>query len=130
MLAGRPTLYSKEILAKTEEYVETYEKLGDVIPSVEGLSLYLGITRTTIYDWIKQDDKKEFSDTLERLNAKQKKVLLDKGLDNQFNATIVKLALGNHGMSEKIHNEMSAPGGGPIQTTTAINFIPVSRDKK
>ena len=129
MNIGRPTLYTDEVLAKTKKYLEVYETLEDVIPSIEGLSEYIGIARPTIYKWSKEEGKEDFIDTLEAINAKQKKVLLSKGLTNDFNANIVKLALGNHGMSEKIHNEMSAPGGGPIQTTTSINFIPVSRKK-
>ncbi len=127
MPAGRPTTYSKKLLDKTKEYIEKFESVGDIIPSVEGLSEYLGVGRRTIYDWAKQEDKQEFSHTLDDLQARQKKVLLHKGLTNDFNSAITKLALGNHGMSEKNQTELVGSEGGPIQTASVINFIPVSR---
>jgi hypothetical protein len=132
MPGGRPTDYNDEILAKAKEYLETFDKGKDkdVIPTVEGLSLYLDIARSTIYLWAKDEQKQEFIDTLKDLEIKQKKILLNKGLTGEFNSNITKLVLGTHGISEKIHNEMSAPGGGPIQTTTSINFIPVSSKKE
>ncbi len=143
MPAGRPTNYNDEILAKAKEYLTVWNvgEDPDVIPTVEGLSLFLGIARSTIYLWAKDKgfkdadtgiyhpQKQEFIDTLTDLEIKQKKILMNKGLTGDFNSNITKLVLGTHGISEKIHNEMSAPGGGPIQTTTAINFIPVSRGK-
>jgi hypothetical protein len=129
MPAGRPTDYNEEVQKKATDYLFRYEEIGDVIPSVEGLSIFLQVARKTIYNWAKDENKTEFLHTLDQINVVQKKVLLEKGLKGDFNSNITKLALGNHGMSEKIHNEMSAPGGGPIQTTTVINFVPVSRKK-
>lgn len=99
---GRPTKYSEEILEKSREYLESYESIGDMIPSVEGLSLYINIRRSTIYEWMKHDDKTAFSDILEEINATQKKVLVNKGLSGDFNSNITKLCLGKHGMTEKV----------------------------
>ncbi len=132
MPGGRPTEYDEDVLVKAKAYLEGWDKgeKPDVIPSVEGLAFHIDRARSTIYEWAKSDDKKEFSDTLEKINELQKRVLLNNGLTGDFNSNIAKLALGNHGMSEKVHQELSAPGGGPIQTTTAINFIPVTREKK
>jgi len=130
MAGGRPTDYSQEVVDKAKEYIETYEMQGDMIPSVEGLSEFIGIARPTIYKWAKEEGKQEFVDTLEALQAKQKKVLLNKGLSGDFNSNITKLALGNHGMSEKNQTELTGANGGPIQTTTAINFIPVNNKSK
>ena len=113
---GRPTMYNEEILAKTKAYLIEWN-LGenpDVIPSIEGLAFHLDISRTTIYDWAKQEDKVEFSYTLEKINELQKRILLNKGLSSEFNSNITKLALGNHGMSEKLQAELSGPNGGPI----------------
>ena len=126
---ARPTKYSAEILTQSEAYLENYESLGDVIPSVAGLAVNLRIARTTIYQWAKDDDKEEFAHILADILSKQEQVLFNKGLTNEFNATIVKLALGKHGYSEKTEQEISGPGGGPVQTATSINFIPVTRSK-
>ena len=121
---GRPSLYCKELLEKAKEYLTDYKTEGDVIPSVEGLSLYLEIARSTIYEWAKHEDKKEFSDTLELINVTQKKVLINKGLKGDFNSNITKLALGNHGYSEKVQQELSGPDGKPIEVTgIEVSFV-------
>ena len=104
-LGGRPTLYSEEMQKKADNYLlkplfETYQKeivvSGQIqiincerpngIPSVAELSLELDVHRDTIYEWIKVHPK--FSDTFERLKAKQKQFLnyhgLTKGYDSGF----------------------------------------------
>lgn len=101
MTAGRPTDYSQEILDQSRDYIIFYKKHGDMIPSVAGLSSYLGIARSTIYDWASQEDKKEFSDILQHLLSEQERILLNKGLNGQFNPSITKLALGKHGYTDK-----------------------------
>lgn len=123
MPAGRPTDYTPEILKKTKEYLEKWEDQKDMIPSVEGLSEYIGIARPTIYKWSKEEGKQEFVDTLEALQAKQKRILLNKGLSSEFNSNITKLALGNHGMSEKLQQELTGPDGGAIQFTKIERVI-------
>lgn len=113
---GRPTIYSSEIVEKAETYLKTFEVLGDEIPSIEGLSLFLDITRTTIYDWAKQESKAEFSYILSKINTKQKQVLINKGLSGDFNSAIAKLVLGTHGLSEKHFQEVAGVEGRPIIT--------------
>lgn len=118
MPAGRPTKYAKDILTKTKDYIDTcgnefwefqkghgptntFERRVTVrLPSVEGLALHLGVNRSTIYEW--RDKHPEFSNTLEEIDLLQKKMLIECGLSNDYNPTIVKLMLSsNHGMSEK-----------------------------
>lgn len=128
MPAGRPTKYNKELLTKAQDYLNVYETLGDVIPTIEGLALYLDISRETVYEWCGDDKKKEFTDTVKKVTLKQKQGLINGGLSNNLNAKITQLLLGaNHSVIEKVASEVSGPGGGPIQTTSTINFIPVSR---
>jgi hypothetical protein len=111
---ARPTKYSKEMLDKAKEYLIVWKDGEDVIPSIEGLANHLEITRPTIYDWASQEDKEEFSYTLEKINELQKRTLLNKGLTGDFNSNITKLALHNHGMSEKLQQEVSGPNGKEI----------------
>lgn len=113
---GRPTKYCKEIVEKASEYLKTFEELGDKIPSVEGLSLFIEITRSTIYEWAQQEDKEDFSDILEKINATQKQVLINKGLSGDFNSAIAKLVLGVHGLSEKHFQEVAGVEGRPLIT--------------
>lgn len=101
---GRPTKYSKEVLEQTEQYLRDYfnEELEEVVPSIEGLAAYLSVSRSSLYEWKKQD--KEFSHILEDILSIQARESLNKGLKGEWNSTIVKLLLGKHGYSEKTHN--------------------------
>jgi len=115
MPAGRPTKYSDEILDKAVEYVTLFfdEKTipeGEIIPSIEGLALYLEISRPTIYDWKGQEGKEEFSYIVEKLLAKQGLILLNGTLTNQLNSTVGKAILSKHGYSEKTEVDQNITG--------------------
>lgn len=130
MSGGRPTDYSEEILTRSREYVESCEdteeqqltglsmkgtelyknKLKVNLPSIEGLALFLGISRDTIYDWEKQDDKKEFSYIVGDLRAKQAKALIDKGLSGDYNPTIAKVLLTKHGYRDAVDTDITTKG--------------------
>ena len=127
MPAGRPTLYSDEILVKTQEYLDGGYKGelidpddlklgydGEPYPSIAGLSLYLDITRETVYDWAKQEEKAAFSDIVKKLMATQEVELFKGGITGRFNSSITKLALTKHNYSDKSDNVHSGPEGGPI----------------
>ena len=102
---GRPTKYSQEIVDKAQHYLDNYEEYDDIIPSIAGLSLVLGLCRETLRLWSKDEDKKEFLVILDRINQKQECVLLDHGLDGTFNSTITKLVLGKHGYHDRPQQE-------------------------
>ncbi|NIA76337.1 hypothetical protein HBA43_19245 [Providencia rettgeri] len=96
---GRPSKFA-ESLAKAKEYLMGgYETVGDVVPSVAGLACYLDVSRKTVYEWAKEST--DLSDTLEGILAMQENKLINKGLNGDFNPTITKLMLANHGYSEK-----------------------------
>lgn len=100
--SGRPTKYTEEILEKAKAYLEGgYLDNEQVIPTDVGLALHLGIARSTLYAWVKEEGKEVFSDTLDSINDTQHMVLLNKGLIGEFNSPITKLALANHGYHEK-----------------------------
>lgn len=126
MPGGRPTKYNAKIVADAKHYIENYEEYGDVIPSIVGMACELKINKSTLYDWA-DDPEKEFSTILAHCMSKQERVLFQKGLTNDFNATIVKLALGKHGYKDQSSNEQTGKGGGPIQLQE-MTFIPVGSD--
>ena len=126
MPTGRPTDYNGSILEKSNAYLKSYTEEGDVIPSIAGLACVLKISRTTIYDWAKQEDKKEFSYILADILSKQEKVLMNKGLNGEFNSAIVKLVLGKHGYSDKAETDITS-GGKAIKNEYHIH--PVTNDK-
>lgn len=128
MAGGRPTKYNDNMLKRTKDYLNNYKDEGDLVPSVAGLSSLLGIGRNTIYDWAKHEDKAEFSNILDKIQAKQEQILLNGGLSGDFNASIAKLMLGKHGYSEKVDQALSGPGGGAIQTDSKwqVEFVNAS----
>ena len=95
---GRPTKYGDEILDSTRDYLANYQT---AIPSEAGLSLHLGISRSTVKKWRGEEGKEAFSAILEDILATQELKLMDGGLTGDFNSAIAKLALGKHGYSEK-----------------------------
>ena len=105
-MAGRPTKYNQKIQQKADEYVAgAHIGAQDPVPSVAGLACYLDANKQTLYNWA--DQHPQFLDTLERCKERQEKLALMGGLTNEFNASIVKLLLNNHGYSDKQQVEHS-----------------------
>lgn len=102
--AGRPSKYSEEILPKVQEYLDKcQDKDGKVkLPTIEGLSVYLGVNRSTIYEWKKEHS--EFSDMLEEFMSSQINRLINNGLEGNYNPSIAKLLMYKHGYAEKTEN--------------------------
>ena len=128
-MAGRPTTYTDEINEQAKDYLVNYQdEYGHPLPSIAGMSSVLNVPKSTLYQWA-EDGRGDISDTLERCQTIQELNLVNKGLTNDFNATIVKLALANHGYSEKSTRELTGANGGAIKTeTTVLNFTPVGKD--
>lgn len=135
---ARPTLYTEDILTKalaylaecTDEVIEyhktrgeksdSYDRLVNVrIPTVEGLAVYLGVSRDTIYEWERVHP--EFSDTLETLRSEQADRLLNGGLSGTYNSTIAKVLLTKHGYREGID---TTTNGKDLPTPLLANVIP------
>lgn len=95
------TKYSPEMQEKAEYYLDEFKKCGDEIPSHLGLADYLEICIRTIYYWAEDEHKKAFLHTLGRILTRQGKVLINKGLNGEFNSNIAKLMLANHGYKDK-----------------------------
>lgn len=96
---GRPTKLTDELKAKAEMYLTDYLSNEDIVPSVAGLACYLDIAKSTVYKYKEEDE--QFSDTLSRIESLQERLLLKGGLLGDFNPTITKLMMSNHGYSDK-----------------------------
>ena len=116
---GRPSKCTEEILEKAAAYLEEYEAEGHMIPSISGLSLYLGIPRRTIHRWAEQKWRTKLCHILEQISVKQRVVLLSKGLSGEFNSNITKLVLGKHGYHEKKDIGIGGNDGGPLTARVA-----------
>lgn len=105
--------------ANTEKGYEMYEnKLKVKLPTVEGFALYIGVNKTTLYEW--EQNHPEFSNALDKIREEQRARLLNSGLSGDYNATIAKLVLAaNHGMSDKQDIDMTSGG----QVIKGVNVI-------
>lgn len=120
---ARPTEYDpKKTIFMAEKYLEEYRENGEIIPSVAGLALYLGVSRSTVQLWATQEDKSEFSGTIERIKARQEVLLLSGGLSGEMNPTITKLALANHGYSDKVDHASTDGTMSPKEPVTLDDF--------
>lgn len=96
---------TKELLATVKEYIDDCTKFEDVVPTIAGLSLAVGVTRTTLYDWANEKSERyheEFSYMLGDLLAKQERELLANGLQSVWNPVITKLMLAKHEYTDKV----------------------------
>lgn len=108
MPLGRPTIYSEDMVLKTQEYLSTCHDIEEdkengikakvKIPTIEGLAVYLGIHKDTIYDW--ESIHPTFSDVIDKLRGIQADRLLNNGLAGTYNPTIAKVLLTKHGYRE------------------------------
>lgn len=118
-LMGRPTKYYPEIISKIDEYLATTGREQTELPSYEGLAIYLGVNPDSLYEW--QKKYPDFSETLKKIVARQKKQLMDDGLygGKDVNAAMAIFLLKvNHGMKDGDNQGLTI--NGPVQ----IKIVP------
>ena len=118
----RPTKYTPEMLEMARDYVDN---CPDMVPMVVGLCRHINRASSTVYDWAKEPDKKEFSDILTEISEGQHVTLVNKGLAGDFNSNITKMMLTKHGYSDKVEQDVTS-GGKPLNSWVVT---PVSTDK-
>lgn len=130
---GRPTSYDRKFIDSVYEYLdecidedvqvvrqanlekgyEMYDnKLKVRLPTVEGFARFIGVNKSSLYEWERLYP--DFSDALEDIRREQKERLINSGLSGDYNSTIAKLVLSsNHGMAEKTETDLTS-GGKPL----------------
>lgn len=107
---GRPTKYTPELVKRAHWYIRGgYEECGDVIPSVAGLALEIGVSKETCHAW--RAKHPEFSGLLDDLHHAQERKLLSGGLSGAYNATIAKLVLNKHDYVERAERDHRSSDG-------------------
>lgn len=96
------------VSGESEKFTAYKEKLKVNLPTIEGLAVYLGIHKDTVYDWEKKYP--EFSDVTNALRGKQAKELINKGLSGDYNPIIAKLLLMKHGYTDKSEIDQTVKG--------------------
>lgn len=98
---GRPKLLTPELIGQARGYLATCQ---DVItkdtkkvnlPKIEGLALFLHVSRETIYVWEKENA--DFSDIVQEVREAQITRLIDNGLSGGYQHNIAALIMGKHG---------------------------------
>ena len=122
--SGNPIKYTPDVVDKSLEYLQKWESLGDKVPSVIGLAVYLGRSRSTLYKWKEEEGKEEFKEIMELINTHQERTAWNKGLSGDFNARLTVLLLQNHGYSERQDfNHGGQEGSPPIKTKHVIEIV-------
>ena len=82
-----------------------------ILPSLEEFCKINNLPNRTVERWVAEAENKypRLADSYARLKKEQKRVLIEKGLTERFNASMVKFLLSNnHDMSEKTAAEVNA----------------------
>lgn len=117
---GRPTDYDDKTISKVEAYLS---ECPDELPSVVGLAIYLKTTTKTIYNWSNVEGREAFLHTLEKVQDAQHNIALNKGLTGDFNATITKLVLANHGYHDKLESDITIREKDPSKRKSRIQEL-------
>lgn len=121
---GRPTKYNDAMQAQADQYVLVWPDF-DAIPSRVGLCCYLGISKQTSFEWERQYP--EFLATLQAVDTLQERTGVNKGITGEFNSTITKLVLANHGYSDRQAVDHTS-GGENIKTFSAMYAVQPKND--
>ncbi len=125
---ARPTKYTAEMQERADWYANGgWAEVGDVVPSRAGLGVELGLARSTVALWGKEHAK--FSDTLENIQQTQERIALSKGLTSDFNSTIAKLVLANHGYSDRQALDHTSADGSMTPKDSAAAVLEALRRK-
>lgn len=111
MAGGRPTKLTKALVEKAHTY--DFVELRQAVPTIEGLALYLGIHRDTLYSWCEGDGplNREISDITKELLTQQSLELMNGALKGKLNPQISRLILSSkHGYVEKQQTDLTTNG--------------------
>ena len=122
---GRPTKYNAEIQALAEHYADNYVEYDDLVPTVVGLALALGVATNTVYNWANESNP-DFLRIFTRVEQMQHKRLVNGGLSGDFNPAITKMMLTKHGYSDKVVTDHQSTDG--TMTPTRIELVAPKND--
>ena len=122
MTAGRPSKLTDALIEQAARYAtKDYRLQGEVIPTIEGLAVFLNVSRKTLYNW--KAENEEFLHILDDLMARQAKELFSNGLTGDFNPTITKLILTKHGYSDRVEQDVTSSDGALAPTSIVLRGV-------
>ncbi len=128
---GRPSEYKPEYVEKVDEYIQLslkQNKTTTELPTLVGLAIYFDKVVNTLKNWGKEHP--EFLTALKKLQAYQKRELINRGLLGTYNSTIAKLILSsNHMMTERIDQTSGdEPMQEPLTTEEMIKRLKAAQE--
>ncbi len=122
MTTGRPSKLTDALIEQAGRYAtKDYRLQGEVIPTIEGLAVFLNVSRKTLYNW--KAENEEFLHILDDLMARQAKELFSNGLTGDFNPTITKLILTKHGYSDRVEQDVTSSDGALAPTSIVLRGV-------
>lgn len=122
MITGRPSKLTDALIEQAARYAtKDYRLQGEVIPTIEGLAVFLNVSRKTLYNW--KAENEEFLHILDDLMARQAKELFSNGLTGDFNSTITKLILTKHGYSDRVEQDVTSSDGALAPTSIVLRGV-------
>ncbi len=122
MITGRPSKLTDALIEQAGRYAtKDYRLQGEVIPTIEGLAVFLNVSRKTLYNW--KAENEEFLHILDDLMARQAKELFSNGLTGDFNPTITKLILTKHGYSDRVEQDVTSSDGALAPTSIVLRGV-------
>ena len=122
MTTGRPSKLTDALIEQAGRYAtKDYRLQGEVIPTIEGLAVFLNVSRKTLYNW--KAENEEFLHILDDLMARQAKELFSNGLTGDFNSTITKLILTKHGYSDRVEQDVTSSDGALAPTSIVLRGV-------
>jgi len=122
MITGRPSKLTDALIEQAARYAtKDYRLQGEVIPTIEGLAVFLNVSRKTLYNW--KAENEEFLHILDDLMARQAKELFSNGLTGDFNPTITKLILTKHGYSDRVEQDVTSSDGALAPTSIVLRGV-------
>lgn len=126
---GRPSKYGPDMLAKAQDYIETWKEKGDAVPTVVGLALACGVATNTVRNWVENGTAcGQFLTIFTRIEQEQHQALVNNGLFGSFNPAITKMMLTKHGYSDKVEQAHTSPDGSMSPKPTSIVIQAVDSD--
>lgn len=136
MPAGRPSAYQPQFIETAKAYIASCGREATELPTIEGLSLAIGVDDTTLLAWAdaKNEDgslkNPEFLATIKDLKSAQKAQLVNDGLygGKEVNSSMaIFLLKANHNMVETERRMLvGEKGAEPVQIVSYGNTDPLS----
>jgi len=102
---GRPSVVTPQLMTKAWQYTTNWKRLGDAVPMIEGLAIYLGIHRDVVYS------HDEFNDIIKAIKQAQAHALINGSIKGELNPLISKLMLAaKHDYVEKSAQDLTTNG--------------------